>query len=76
MAAKTINAPVILPQIPEIGVSQAARILGVHPSTARRMCENGEFETAHKPTGKRGWWKIARLEAVKKKHITSLEYAL
>ena len=64
-----MSLPAILPNVPEIGVSQAAKILGLSRRRVQVMCQEGELETAHRPGGSRGWYKIARFEVVKRKFV-------
>ena len=59
------------PQIigPEIGARQAAEILGLSVRQTEYLFEIGNFQTAHKPSGKpRGKWLVQRSEVEARKN--------
>ncbi len=55
--------PIILED--ELGISEAARLLGMSCRWVQTQCELGNFKTAHKPGLKdRSQWRIARSEVI------------
>lgn len=53
---------------PEIGVTEAAKLLGMSRRWVELECSLGRFKTAHKPGTQRGSrWKIGRAEVLERK---------
>jgi hypothetical protein len=62
--------PVIVEE--EIGIAEAAKILGLSVRHLEYQCSIGLFKTAYKPGGRpRSQWRIARSEVLERKNIPS-----
>jgi len=55
-----IESPYISPQI------AASKYFFKHEETIRRLCREGFFKHARKPTGKNGQWQLLRTEVIAK----------
>jgi len=55
-----IDSPYISPQV------TAKKYMFTHVETVRRLCREGFFKHARKPTGKNGQWQLLRTEVIAK----------